>query len=745
MAKQLLRCLWRATPFLITLWLAAACAALPGLPSPPLPLQPQATLPPPLPTPKLKLVPTPTPRPEPTPTPLPLPVPDPEQAATLTEEGQARLLESDLVAAEAAFIDAIAADPNYLPAYLGLTRVYLYQPQYWQQALSAAGSAKALAPDDPTVLAYLAWAEEMAHHFDRAKETALRAVQLGPDNALAHAALADVLLSVYEVDEALSHAQQAVDLAEDSAEAWAMLAAARFAQHDWQAATEAYDRALELEPTFFAWHLMRAEHELDTSGDVYAAQQIAAPALEVQPNHAWSLSFQVDAAIEQRDWKTAEAGCQQMMALDQPHTPFPDPYTCMAAVMWWQERYPELEHYQTLAEVRATADRRDISVLRMRLHLDRDECKEARALAEDWLQARPYSVQAKRMMGLSYLCENDYDRALKYFQETYATLPRSVDDARLLAVTYARNEQPAEAMAVLNQVKPFALEDPTYYQALYEVLVSLNKQREALRAAQRWQVIRPLDTQPRVSIALVQLMLNNSAAAYGAAQSALADGESSATLYTVLGEVFRRQGDSEKAEQYLVKAVTRNPYHYLARDTLASFYVAEGRCQDALPHLQWLQQHTRDAEKAANLARTVLICQWRTGPLPTPLPSIALDDAAAVREARSIVKAAGAEPRKVELAEADQQYALIVAYATSLAPDSKEFADQEHEVALGLARLLPRIASQPDALLLISGSAKQAQNLTVIETWAATLWMQGQLSQEEFEQTWHRQRASSLQ
>ncbi|HMN28916.1 MAG TPA: RNA methyltransferase, partial [Caldilineaceae bacterium] len=48
---------------------------------------------------------------------------------------------SALAGAEAKAIEAIAADPGYLPAHLQLTDVYLYLPQNWQQALRSAEAA----------------------------------------------------------------------------------------------------------------------------------------------------------------------------------------------------------------------------------------------------------------------------------------------------------------------------------------------------------------------------------------------------------------------------------------------------------------------------------------------------------------------------------------------------------------------------------------------------------------------------
>ncbi len=687
---------------------------------------------------QVRFVLTPTPRPTPTPTPQPLARPDLERAAELTRKGEALFLESDLAGAEAAFIDAIAAAPNHLPAHIGLTRVYLYQPQYWQQALASAQATAALAPDDPVVLAHLAWAQQQAHHFDEARSTALRAVELGPENALAHAALADVLISVYEAEAALDHARRAVELDEQSAVAWAILGNAEAVQHNWEAARAAYDRARELEPTFFAWHLTRAEHELETTGDIVSAHEIAAPALRSQPKHAWSLGFLLDEAIEKRDWETAVSLCERSMELDQPHTPYPDPYMNLAGVMILQERFDEAEHYQELAERRATAYRRDVSLIRMRLYLERDECQKARALAEEWLKERPYSIVAMRMVGMSYLCERDYEQAIRYFRRAYEALPRSTDSIRFLAMAYAHADKAAEAMALLNEAATFALDDPNYYQALYETHMGLGNYREALRAAQRWQAMRPNDTQPRVSLAMVHLLSGNVAAALWAGESALAAGERSATLYAVLGQAAYRQGDMEKAEEYLVRAVEQNENNYLAREFLATFYVSQGKCEKAVPHLRWLLERTTDEEEIATLKQAITLCERRTAPLPTPHPSVALSDAAGVEEARAVVRAAGAEERRIELTETKEGHFLVVSYLTELEADSEGFAELERRVAMDLARLLPRFASQPDGLVLISTSGERS-HLTIIETWAAVLWVNGELDDEQFEATWHRQ------
>lgn len=122
-------------------------------------------------------------------------------------------------------------------------------------------------------------------------------------------------------------------------------------------------------------------------------------------------------------------------------------------------------------------------------------------LAQSWLET-PDSVLSKRMIGVSYLCEDDFDQAVEYFGQAVEDLPRSVSDACLLANAYAANSGKAsEAIAAINRVRSFAAMDPLYYQALYEVQLDLGNTKEAVKAAQRWQVLRPDSTDARESLA----------------------------------------------------------------------------------------------------------------------------------------------------------------------------------------------------------------------------------------------------
>lgn len=686
---------------------------------------------------------TPTPAPMPTATPQPLAPVDPDQAASLTNDGQSLFLQSDLTAAESAFIDAIAADPSYVPAYLGLTKVYLYWPQYWQQALATAQAAAALAPADPTVLTYLAWAQQDTHHFDDAWATVLKAVELGPDNALAHTAAADILSSVYQMDDAYDHAQIAVELDSELAEAWATLGSIAYSLAYWDEASDAYAQAAAIEPDFFAWQLLVARNELNITGDIETARELAAPALASQPDHPWLISFAVDLATELNDWEGAEVGCQKLFVYNQPQTPYPDAYSCMAGLLILQERYADAERYQEIAEAIAAPERFDVTLLRMRLYNEQDECAKSRALAQSWLDQRPYSVLAKRMIGVSYLCAEDFVKAVEAFTESTTDLPRSIADARLLANAYSRQGKASAALAALNRVKSFATVDPLYYQALYEVHIFLGQTKEAIRAAQRWQVLRPESTDARASLALAQLFDGNDEAAQSSALEAIAAGATSSTVYTVLGETYSRQGNYEEAEKNLLEALAREPDHFLAHNFITSLYLSQGNCDKAEPHLRWLQENEADQERAQRYDELLAQCREQAARF-SPDPATALDDDAAITAIEDQLRAADVEPRSVRFSEDDNGRSLVIAYESNLAATSDAFSRQEREISRALARMLTRVDSKPDGIIVLTGAADEPQNLIYITSRAAFLWINGELNDEEFENTWYQQDASGL-
>ena len=117
-----------------------------------------------------------------------------------------------------------------------------------------------------------------------------------------------------------------------------------------------------------------------------------------------------------------------------------------------------------------------------------------------------------------------------------------------------------------------------------------------------------------------------------------------------------------------------------------------------------------------------------------------LENDEAISTAVAILQEADVEIRYLDVEENEEgQRTLVVAYAVDLAVDGEEYADLERQLIFELSRILPRMTSQPDGLVVVAGTFNRTTSATLVATRAAEVWLQGQLTDEEFENTWRRQ------
>ena len=160
------------------------------------------------------------------------------------------------------FNQAVARDPNYALAYVGLSDSYLLLPNYGstssQEALPPARTAakKALALDDSLAEAHasLGLLATIELDLNRALSELERAVQLKPNYATAHhwLALADMTLARF--DPAIGEGKRAIELDPlsliiNADFSWLYLCARRYDEGEAQAR-----KTLEIDPHFFLAH-----------------------------------------------------------------------------------------------------------------------------------------------------------------------------------------------------------------------------------------------------------------------------------------------------------------------------------------------------------------------------------------------------------------------------------------------------------------------------------------------------------
>jgi tetratricopeptide (TPR) repeat protein len=204
----------RMVSVFVVLCLAVSLLTACGPSATPTPSPTATPLPTATPRPTATPVPTATPLPTATPVPTATPTPTPLPLAEWVKEGNALLQQSDFAGAEATYRRAIEADASYHPAYVGLSRVYLWQTGREDDALAQAQ----------------------------------KAVESAPDSAAAYAVLARAQIAQEAPSEAVAAGEQAVELDEKSAGAQAALAEAYLLDRQYEAAQQAAEQAVVLDP-----------------------------------------------------------------------------------------------------------------------------------------------------------------------------------------------------------------------------------------------------------------------------------------------------------------------------------------------------------------------------------------------------------------------------------------------------------------------------------------------------------------
>ena len=165
------------------------------------------------------------------------------------------------------FNQAIAKDPNYALAYVGVADSYLLLPSYG--AVSPADSVpqaqaalkKALALDDSLAEAHASFGllDTVELNLQPAIDELKRAVELKPNYATAHHWLALALMTIGQFDPGIAEARRAVELDPlsliiNSDFSWLYLCSRRYDEAEAQAR-----KALEIDPNFFLAHYYLGE------------------------------------------------------------------------------------------------------------------------------------------------------------------------------------------------------------------------------------------------------------------------------------------------------------------------------------------------------------------------------------------------------------------------------------------------------------------------------------------------------
>ena len=159
---------------------------------------------------------------------------------------------------------ALEIDPDYAPAYAGLADTFgflgffSFLPPEDAFSKCKETAAKALAIDNMLVEAHIALAMASGFYernWPLADKEFKRAIEINPNNAYAHYSYSLDLTGLGRFDEADRHIQHALALDPLSPIINTMVAVLFFYKHQYEKAIEAFERVLELHPTFGITHM----------------------------------------------------------------------------------------------------------------------------------------------------------------------------------------------------------------------------------------------------------------------------------------------------------------------------------------------------------------------------------------------------------------------------------------------------------------------------------------------------------
>lgn len=533
-----------------------------------------------------------TPTPEPTatatstatplPTPTPTPTPNP---ATFIAEAEAKFWQSDLEGAVALYQKALDVQPDYAPAYVGLSILETWRsPMEDERNLSYAQKAVEAAPEDAMAHAALAYAYTEQGKITEALEAAEKAAELDPKNVYVQAILSRAYLLDRRYDKAQEAAETAYALDPESVYSLYALASVYKDMADFARARAIYEQAVVAKPEFFGVHESLGWYWL--SRERYDAAEAAFnQALELAPQDLQSMLGLVRIYVARHDYESAETWLEKAEALE----------VGMRSVSL--ERgylYSQQEEYDKALEqfnqaLKVIPDDYAVRVAIGFTYLDKEECSRAEREFQSLAEMQPRFADAHIGLGYAKLCAEDATKALTYFRKAIELEPYNDWAHQGLGVAYAIQERWEESDAAFVEAIRFSPAPASLHIRLGQSYLNRDKTDEA---EAEYKLAAALDPYSQEALlGLTQILLNQyqEAEALTTVQDAVALDASNKKAQYFLGLLTVLQGDPENGAAILKDLLDKEPEETYAHYFLGIAYTEMGRYRDAKKELETFQ------------------------------------------------------------------------------------------------------------------------------------------------------------
>jgi tetratricopeptide (TPR) repeat protein len=310
----------------------------------------------------------------------------------------------------------------------------------------------------------------------------------------------------------------------------------------------------------------------------------------------------------------------------------------------------------------------------------------ALADAEAALAIEPLNENAVALLASLYRQANDVPRAVALLRATLEKIPAATDLRQVLALLYLSQDDKASAETELRAIVEHRPDD---LRSRYQLAIFLTGEKrldEAEAELKKAIDVAPKDAEAKFIYADFLGTQRDPARGAEALQSFLAKNADDHDLRLGLGALHQRSGKNAEAQatyQDVVKRAGKEPQGLIARNRIASMYVAEGKVEEARKLVQEvLAENPRDNDALllrGNLAMT------------------GNDPAAAVGDLRAVLR--------------DQPEAVPVLRALARAHQANRenaLAEETLQRAVALNPADPELRSELAKLLAQSGKSEQA-------------------------------------
>ena len=410
-------------------------------------------------------------------------------------------------------------------------------------------------------------------------EKRLRSLNAG-DKAGFHLALAALALREKDVASATSEVKQALSLNPNSVDAHTASAKLYSLANDLTNAEREFKAAAELAPARSAAHLTYAEFKARTGATDDAKARLK-EITQKTPDYlpAWRMLAQIAFAERQFD--------ESLSLLE--NVLFRDPANIEARLLQAQVWLAKGDTKKALEILEGLSNSfpkiPSITYALARTYLQDNNLSQATAALNRAIEAYPDYTEAILLLGEINLRSGNAQAVVASMLDLLKKRPGLAQAQVLLAEAYMLQGRGNDAAALFREQIKASPQDAKLYLRLGVILRRLEKIEEARKAFEEAQRLAPDNLMALAQLVDLEIVGNNLSAAHQKVQAQLEKTPQSAAAHFLEGKVYAAQGEWERVESELVKALELDPNSSNAYGLLISTYLATNKLSQAVAQL----------------------------------------------------------------------------------------------------------------------------------------------------------------